>query len=75
VGGRVLVGGGGGMEEMRVRDYTKWTSYIYMKYNKETSCDCFKWGEEEIEETNDGDYVTNVQYKPNWNCHYESPPV
>jgi hypothetical protein len=19
--------------------------------------------------------VTNVQYKPNWNCHYESPLV
>jgi hypothetical protein len=23
----------------------------------------------------DGGNVTNVQYKPNWNCHYESPPV
>jgi hypothetical protein len=21
------------------------------------------------------DYVTSVQYKPNWNCHYESPTV
>jgi hypothetical protein len=23
---------------------------------------------------NDGGDLTNVQYKPNWNCHYESPP-
>jgi hypothetical protein len=23
---------------------------------------------------NEGD-LTNVQYKPNWNCHYESPPI
>jgi hypothetical protein len=22
---------------------------------------------------NDGDNVNNVQCKPNWNCHYESP--
>jgi hypothetical protein len=23
----------------------------------------------------DGGSVTNVQYKSNWNCHYEIPPV
>jgi hypothetical protein len=23
----------------------------------------------------DGGNVNNVQYKPNWNCHYESPSV
>jgi hypothetical protein len=23
----------------------------------------------------DGDNVTNVQYNPNWNCHYDSPLV
>jgi hypothetical protein len=22
----------------------------------------------------DGGNVTNIQYKPSWNCHYESPP-
>jgi hypothetical protein len=25
--------------------------------------------------TNDGGDETNVQCKPNQNCHYESPPV
>jgi hypothetical protein len=23
----------------------------------------------------DGDDLTNVQYKPNWNCHYKYPTV
>jgi hypothetical protein len=29
--GRVLVGEGGGMEEMKVREYGGWTSYTYVK--------------------------------------------
>jgi hypothetical protein len=24
---------------------------------------------------NDGGNVNNVQYKSNWNCHYESSPI
>jgi hypothetical protein len=35
-------GGGGGMEEIKVRIYGAWTSYTYMKENKETSFSCFK---------------------------------
>jgi hypothetical protein len=26
-------------------------------------------------ERDNGDNVTNVQYKSNWNCHYEFSPV
>jgi hypothetical protein len=26
-------------------------------------------------ETDGRGNVTNEQYKPNWNCHYEYPPV
>jgi hypothetical protein len=37
------------MEEMMVREYGGWTSYTYMKSNKETSCNCFKWGGEGAE--------------------------
>jgi hypothetical protein len=32
------------MKEIKVRVYGGWTSYTYMKQNKETSCNCFKWG-------------------------------
>jgi hypothetical protein len=27
----------------------RWTSYIYMKQNKETSCNCFKWSRDRFE--------------------------
>jgi hypothetical protein len=43
-----------------------------MKVNKETSCNCFKWGREDDRGTDDEGNETNVQYKPNQNCHYES---
>jgi hypothetical protein len=29
----------------------------------------------EMRERDDGGNVNNVLYEPNWNCHYESPPV
>jgi hypothetical protein len=35
-------GEGEGIKEIKVRAYGRWTSY--MKKNKETSCNCFKWG-------------------------------
>jgi hypothetical protein len=38
------------MEEMKVGECGGWTSYTYMKHNKETSCNCFKWGGEGVEE-------------------------
>jgi hypothetical protein len=38
------------MKEIKVRVYDWWTSYTYMKLNKETSCNCFNWGREGIEE-------------------------
>jgi hypothetical protein len=28
----------------------------------------------EMSGTHSGDDLTNVQYKPIWNCYYESPP-
>jgi hypothetical protein len=37
------------MMEIKVRVYGGWTSYTYMKKNKETSCDCVKWGREVVE--------------------------
>jgi hypothetical protein len=45
-----------------------------MKWNKETYCNCFKCGGEEVEGKRRGDDVTDVPYKPSWNCHYEFPP-
>jgi hypothetical protein len=53
--------------------YGRWTSYTCMKQNEETSHNCFKWGGEEVEGERYGGNVNNVQYKPNQNCHYESP--
>jgi hypothetical protein len=37
------------VKEIKVRVYGGWTSYTYMKRNKETSCNCFKWGREGFE--------------------------
>jgi hypothetical protein len=37
------------MKEMEVREYGGWASYIYMKWNKETSYNGFKWGGKGIE--------------------------
>jgi hypothetical protein len=31
--GVVLVGGGGGMKEIKVREYGRWTSHTYMEQN------------------------------------------
>jgi hypothetical protein len=53
------------MKEIKERVYGAWTSYTYMKYNKETSCNCFKWGGRGLRGPEDGCYLTNVQYKPN----------
>jgi hypothetical protein len=39
------------MKEVKVKVYVCWSSYIYMKENKETSCNCFKWGREGVEGT------------------------
>jgi hypothetical protein len=60
------------MKEIKVIVCGWWTSYTYMKQNKETSCNCFKWGGEGLR-GRDGGSVTNVQYKSNQNYHYESP--
>jgi hypothetical protein len=29
--------------KIKVREYGAWTSYTYIKQNKETSCNYFKW--------------------------------
>jgi hypothetical protein len=45
-----------------------------MKQKKETTCNCFKWageGEGGRGRDNGGD-ATNVHYKSNWNCLFES---
>jgi hypothetical protein len=53
--------------------YGRWTSYTYMKQNKETPAITLSGvGRGRGRETMG--MVTNVQYKSNWNCHYESPP-
>jgi hypothetical protein len=63
------------MKEVKVREYGGWTLYTSMKQNKETSCNCCKWGEEGVEGEKRWGDLTTVQYKPNWNWHYESPPL
>jgi hypothetical protein len=35
-----------GGREMKVRECGGWASCTCMKENKETSCNCFKWGRE-----------------------------
>jgi hypothetical protein len=37
------------MKEIKVRVCGGWTSYTYMKWNKEASCNCFKLGGKEVE--------------------------
>jgi hypothetical protein len=72
-----LVGGrrvNEGDEGMKVRVCGRWTSYTYMKWNKETSCNCFKWGGEGVVGEKGWDDLTKVHHKPNRKCHYESPP-
>jgi hypothetical protein len=41
----------------------------------ETFCNCFKWDWKRLELTgrNGEDDLTNIQYKPIWNCHNEFP--
>jgi hypothetical protein len=53
---------------------TWWMDFIYyMKQNKETSCNCFEWGGEGVKGERPWGDLTNVPYKPIWNCHNESP--
>jgi hypothetical protein len=49
-------------------------TYLY-ELEQRNLLQLFKWSGEGVGETNDGGNVTNVQYKPNWSCHYESPPI
>jgi hypothetical protein len=44
-----------------------------MKQNNKTFCNCFKLDGEGSRGRDGGDVLTNVQYKPIWNCHNESP--
>jgi hypothetical protein len=50
-----------------------------MKWNDETSCNCFKWDGEGfvcvggVEDG--GGNLTNVQYEAVWSCHNESPLI
>jgi hypothetical protein len=44
-----------------------------MKQDNESSCHCFKWGEKGSEGERLWGNLTNVQYKPVWNCYNESP--
>jgi hypothetical protein len=46
-----------------------------MKQNKETSYNCFKWVGRGLRGREDGSDLSNVQCKPNWNCHYDSPCI
>jgi hypothetical protein len=67
------VGRRGGMKEIKVTLYGRRTSYAYMKENYEISCNFFKWGGEGLRGRDNEGITNNVQYKSNWNCHYESP--
>jgi hypothetical protein len=49
--------------------------FIYLHEIEERNLLQFKWGGEGVEGRGNGGNVTNVQYKPNQNCHYESRPV
>jgi hypothetical protein len=35
------------MKEIKVRVHSGWTSYTYLKWNREKFCSCFKRGGEE----------------------------
>jgi hypothetical protein len=37
------------MKKIKAREYGGWMSYTYMKYNKGTSSNSFKWGGEGFE--------------------------
>jgi hypothetical protein len=51
--------------------------FIYLcEIEQRNLCNCFKCGREEVKgERGDGGDLTYVQYKPNQNCHYESPHI
>jgi hypothetical protein len=61
------------MKEIKVREYGLWTSCTYIKWNKETSCDCFNGVGRGLRERDDEGDLINVQYKPVWNCHQNLP--
>jgi hypothetical protein len=49
---------------------------IYLcEIEQKTSYNCFKWGEEGVQERDSGGDLANVQHKPIWNCHNESPHI
>jgi hypothetical protein len=64
----------GGMKEIKVKVYGGWISYTYMKWNKDSSCNCFKWVRERVKGERGWGDVINAQCKLNRNFHYESPP-
>jgi hypothetical protein len=48
--------------------------FIYLYETElENLLNCFGWVGEGAEGADNGGNVTNVQYKSNQNCHYESP--
>jgi hypothetical protein len=48
--------------------------FIYLhEIEQEISCNCFKCCGDGVEGERQGGDVTNVQYRSNWNCHYECP--
>jgi hypothetical protein len=51
-----------------------WLWASYTKQNNETSCNSLKWGGKRLRVGGDGGGdLTNVQCRPIWNCHNESP--
>jgi hypothetical protein len=70
--GAVPLGGGrvNGEESKRIG----LMGFIYcMKYNNETSCNCFKWGRKRVAgDSWWGGNLINVQCKTIQNCHNES---
>jgi hypothetical protein len=71
--GTMCMGGTSGRREGEGR--LRW-QYTYMKSNrtKKPLAIALSGVGRELKGRDDGGNVTNVQYKSNRNCHYESPP-
>jgi hypothetical protein len=51
------------MEEMKVKEYGRWTMYIHTKLNEETFCNCFKRGREGLSWGDVGSYLAKYNVR------------
>jgi hypothetical protein len=62
------------MKEIRVRVYGRWMSYTYETEQRNLVIALSRAGRE-LRGREDGGDLSNVLYKSNHNCHYESPHI